>query len=562
MSLSNDVRTGQVMKSELRFAKLWLPIVVLLVSMLVIPVTQLAGLDRMPGDIGDSRLNNYFLEHAYKFLLGADASLWDLPFFYPFPYVLGFSDNLFGSAPIYAAIRILGAQPDTSLQIWFFCGYVFNFAAAYWALVRLGLTSAGAAMGALVFSFALPTSAHAGHVQLHYRFGVPLAFVYFLNFLDLKQWRLFAAACAWTVWQFYCGIYIGFLLLLLFSGASIVYVLNELFVKRENFYRIFCPFVMSWMAMAKKDKWRLVMWLLLCVSLMAWLFYPYIQVSRFYGVGRDWPEIASMLPRPQSYFGADVSKVWAPMLSSLMKDIPMRHEHQMFVGLIPIMLAIYGAVFGWRCAKREASYVLILGTLILVIGITLCIGGWSAWYLLHKLPLFSAIRAMTRIDLVILFIVGYLCSLAIDRISLLRNVVAIPMIVVLFVLAIVEFSNIGMPVSTKQSWRDRISEAEKNLPTGLIKGDVVFMAQRGGPPYADELDVMWIAMERGLKTMNGYSGNYPPGYLYDYGSNCDEAPKRIASYSSFSQRTNDSNIFNDAAIRIHLIGFDHCRSSK
>ena len=75
-------------------------IVMLAVAFLLIPFLQLDGLDRIPGNLGDSRLNNYFLEHIYLFLFGNVESLWHPRFFYPFPFVLGFSDNLLGSSPL------------------------------------------------------------------------------------------------------------------------------------------------------------------------------------------------------------------------------------------------------------------------------------------------------------------------------------------------------------------------------------------------------------------------------------------------------------------------------
>jgi hypothetical protein len=58
-----------------------------------IPFSQLSNLSLMPGDVGDARLNNYFLENIYLFFKGKSDSLWHLGFFYPFPFTGGFSDN-------------------------------------------------------------------------------------------------------------------------------------------------------------------------------------------------------------------------------------------------------------------------------------------------------------------------------------------------------------------------------------------------------------------------------------------------------------------------------------
>ena len=82
------------------------------------PFSDLALFTMMPGDFGDARLNNYFLENIYQYVSGGCVSLVHLGFFYPFPYVLGFSDNLFGSSPVYVIARFLTAAPDTAFQVW------------------------------------------------------------------------------------------------------------------------------------------------------------------------------------------------------------------------------------------------------------------------------------------------------------------------------------------------------------------------------------------------------------------------------------------------------------
>ena len=119
---------------------LWATLVCL-VALAVGPVYQLHGLSLMPGDAGDPRLNNYFLENIFQFILGRVDSLWHLGFFYPFPWVVGFSDNLFGASPLYIVPRALGAKTDTAFQLWFLAAYPTNYLAAYITLKRLQFSS-------------------------------------------------------------------------------------------------------------------------------------------------------------------------------------------------------------------------------------------------------------------------------------------------------------------------------------------------------------------------------------------------------------------------------------
>ena len=41
----------------------FLPLIIFLLAFILIPIKQLGGFNLMPGDMGDARLNNYFLEN-------------------------------------------------------------------------------------------------------------------------------------------------------------------------------------------------------------------------------------------------------------------------------------------------------------------------------------------------------------------------------------------------------------------------------------------------------------------------------------------------------------------
>ena len=170
------------------------------VAFLAGPYAQLDHMSLIHGDFGDARLNNYFLENIFLFIQGTTPSLIDIQFFYPFPYVLGFSDNLLGASPVYLVARALTDQPDTAFQIWYLGGYLANYLAAFYALRRLDAGPVGSAAGALIFTFALPVVGHSGHAQLQYRFGVPLASALFILVLKQKEWRLLVASAGWLVW--------------------------------------------------------------------------------------------------------------------------------------------------------------------------------------------------------------------------------------------------------------------------------------------------------------------------------------------------------------------------
>lgn len=511
----------------------------------------------MPGDIGDARLNNYFLENIYQFFFGESESLWQPGFFSPFPYVLGFSDNLFGSAPVYLLARIFVEQPDTAFQLWFLLGYAANFAAAYYALRLMGGSPLASSAGALIFAFALPTTAHAGSAQLHYRFGVPLAMAFFTLFLEQKKYRLLVISGGWLVWQFYAGIYMGFFTLLLLAAGAGMHVVYRRYRLKQPVVQPLREFSAQWHNQSQHEKWRILMGLVGLLIALVVLFYPYIQVSMLYGAERSWGEIAMMLPRPQSYFLSDGSYFWSWPEAGLFTDIPMRHEHQMFMGAMPMLLAAMGLLVGARRGNAH-TFVMMAGVLFGLIILTLYVGGFSFWYVLHKLPLASAIRVMTRLDQVLLFPMTYLVVQAIDYARDKWRWGGRLVVLVILPLMLLEFAATSMYVSNKNEWRDRLSLIEASVPQGVNPDSMLFFAQRQGPYFADELDAMWVSLRHGVKTLNGYSGFSPPGYTSEYGRDCAELPRRVTSFMSFAKKSDDENAYRELMKTIVPVGFEGC----
>lgn len=455
--------------------------------------------------------------------------------------------------------RLLTDKADTAFQIWFLLGYAFNFAAAYYALRRMKGSVLASSIGAAIFSFALPTTAHALHVQLHYRFGLPLAIVFFVEFLNTKSWRLLVVAGVWLVWQFYAGIYMGFFTLFLLATMGMTYVGLALVRRDTSKGQVFRGFVVSWMTRSRQQKAMIFSGLGVLLVLLLILFYPYLQVTHLYGAKRSWAEIAPMLPRPQSYFLADASVLWSTNNAQIFTDIPMRHEHQMFMGLLPLALAVIGFWVGLR-RKLDATFSLMSGMLGVAIVLTLYVGGLSFWYLLHKFPLVSAIRAMTRIDQALLFPVAYLAAVAVDHFRTKFAWGGGAVIVLILPLLVLESGMTSMGTSLKDLWRQRLNTLELTVPRDLPADAILFVAQRSGPFYADELDAMWIAQARGLKTMNGYSGNTPPGsgYELNFGRDCSVIPRRVLSYLTFSGQSGNIDAYKALMSRIVPIGFLGC----
>jgi hypothetical protein len=189
----------------------------------------LSGLRRMQTDMGDTRFNNYMLEHCYRWSIGAPHhdDVWSPPFFYPKRNAAAYSDLFLGVAPLYGAIRAAGLPPDTSFQIWMIAVSCLNFTVAFHLLrCRLRLSPTAASVGAFLFAFGAPRINQMGHQQLLPQFlgliTVDALFGIFPGHGTTalgRSWLWFAAALG-LVAQLYAGFYLGWFLLLALGVAA------------------------------------------------------------------------------------------------------------------------------------------------------------------------------------------------------------------------------------------------------------------------------------------------------------------------------------------------------
>jgi len=515
----------------------------------------------VPGELGDGRLNNYLLEHFYRWITGWTADLWNAPFFYPWAKTLAFSGNHLGTALIYALFRLIGLDRETAFQGWYLVGYITNYAACGYVLRRLGFSALSSGIGAFVFSFGLPVVIKAGHSQLLYRAGVPLAVLFFFNFKNNPQLKSATFLVAAITWQFYAEIYLGFFLsILIFSLAVATCIIESgSFKDRMSYW----PRQLKQAYKASKtiDRFLCLSSIVLLAVLLGELLWPYAWVSKVYKFERHWGEVASMLPRLTSYLLADNSVIWS-RLSSLIKGIPMRHEHQLFVGIVPLLLSAYAV----KNIRYAGKFRVLLSTVLLstlaVFLLTLYLGrNLSLYMAVFAMPGFSAIRAVTRIILILLFPLAIFISCAaeiLQKKSRTNLPVKSAFYLAIFIL-LLECIFVRQFAYEKASGQARIARLRSSLPLQPPKDPVLFDGtDKNEPFYYSELDAMLLAQELGWKTINGYSGNFPPGYRKaDF---CSSAVSRIAGYVRFHSLGGKEYV--DISSRLVPVNFTDCNPSS
>lgn len=536
----------------------WLGVALIGLLGIALVVWPEIGQGRLPGDVGDARFNLYVLEHGYLWLTGQVASFWDAPIFYPFPLATAFSDNHLGTGFIYWIFRAFGGRPEDAFRGWYLLGFVANFAACAYALRRLDHGWAASGFGAFLFAFAMPVTAQAPHAQLSYRFGVPLAVLALLRFDRMPRLSTALALGFWTVWQFYCSIYLGYFLCLLL-GAFVV----ALAVRQRGWRALGHWPAQLGTAWRGESPLRRIGFLAGAAGLaasLAGLLLPYARVSRLYNFSRSWDEIASMLPRPASYLLTDWSLIWRFHWSAF-EALPMRHEHQLFIGAAPfIAVALYlwlrrrhGVVQG----PYFVSTALAAGLVVLA---TLWVHG-SLYHAIALVPGADSIRAVSRIGLVLLFPAALLFAGALDALAALRGAwrPATACLVAICVLMIVECSAVDHYASPEAGWQARLAASAADLPADLPEHPILLVGPRGGEPNeVRELDGMALAQARGWPSLNGYSGNVPPGHVLTGG--CEDAAVDLSVALDMLGRPGDEP-YQALARRVVLVGYPDCDRS-
>lgn len=428
--------------------------------------------------------------------------------FYPFENVLAFSDNHFGSGWTYIFFRFAGLKREYAYLGWFIVGNLLNFWVSFYVFKRLGFSVLAAGVGAFVFTFALPALPKEAHAQLTYRFAIPLAFFAMYQFLQSKNIFIFVQVVFWLLIQFLCSIYLGVFLVYLLGTMTLAWIL----IKKNFAFK-------SWRKGFTYSKTAigiaLILLLILSGAILS-LLYQYQIVSSNYGFNRAVDEIESMIPTIRSYLIADRSLL-TKWIGQSFTEVPMRHEHQIFFGLGLLLTGIIGICYLFKAGVHQQLGRVAAWTLFGLIALTLSINGYSIYRVLLSLPGVGSVRAVTRVVLVMLLPLGIMAAIAIDSVRLRVQTWQIrwAALVALVLLVIVE-PIFYQPYSTTISqWLDRQNQLKARLPAIDLKDHIIFVTGRPDDPHvkAVELDAMIFAQDRHLPTLNGYSGNVPPGYL-------------------------------------------------
>jgi hypothetical protein len=499
------------------------------------------GSAKIPFEFGDFRLNNYFLEHSWQWIHNPQyiGKLYSPSFFFPFKNTLAFSDNLFGSAPIYWVMRLF-VSSDIAFVAWIILVSCLNFAAMTFVLRQEKVHPLLAALGGFIFAFPMMRVWQLCRAQLFPQFCTPIALWLTWHFLKAPDIRKFCGILFLVYWQILCGIYLGwFLVLALMVLALVVIMANQ--KKRSSLWLFLCS---SWGYLSAV----IILW----GSAVYVFLKPYIEMKGLIG-GTSYEFIAqSLLPKLSSWiFAPPTNIVWSNLLGHFLSDLPTFYEHCIFIGLVGI-LAIVAAITSilqkptgievktLDINQRQMVKTFLLTGLILILISLDYSKDLSFWRIIYKvIPGASAIRIVSRIALIVLpcFIIAGFIGLNnwMRRLDRQKNL-QVALLILITTFGMLEQRIGASPLSILDYDRSRVQAYAAQMDLNKLIQQYCQVAYispinsdmpRKTPlieiPYS-HLDAMWAGVAANRPVINGYSGFSPPGFFNYSGIGLSDVP--------------------------------------
>ncbi|HQV52453.1 MAG: hypothetical protein IPI00_09775 [Flavobacteriales bacterium] len=471
--------------------------------------------ERIPGDLRDARFNNYILEHYHAYATGRIDDYWDAPFMYPYKNVIAFSDNLLGTAPLYSLFRSIGYNRESAFQFWILTLFALNYLCCFlalWAWAKRPLLAAG---GAFIFAFGIYMIGHMEHAQMFPKFMIPIAFLLCWKWLNTGRLLHVSLLAIAVVYQFYCGIYLGFMLcygLFFLVLAYVLFNFKRAWQERGRSWRPYLGFVTIIVGGA-----------LLLIPLMQ----PYLEISAI-AEPRDFNALISTVPRPASYFFTHPAALsWRSLSEHAAYSFDDWWCHFHFMGALPWIAVLLIPVVLWKYRERaqNAQLVAIVGSaMFLSIIFCLRIGDFTLYSLIFALPGFSAMRSIDRVVHVQAFYFALITVLVFAQFG--KKEWSRMLIGLTIVLLIVLENKLDMTKLRSfnkydaQGMVDRIV-LDMELQRDSAAKAIAYMPVRSVMPYEEDhvrsielhLNSMLAGQQLGVPVVNAYTCNYPGNYM-------------------------------------------------
>jgi hypothetical protein len=474
------------------------------------------------GDLGDTRFVNAILEHWLTFSIAGWA--WDSPpIFYPLSGALAYSDVLFLYVPFYAVARAANLSPYYALAFTAAMLLVVGYAGAIWLLRRtFALPPWISILGGAIYAFAGMRASHYVHIQLYAALFLPFLLGALIRYLDRLQDGKLGIGAGLTVALglaavFLTSFYVGWFFLFYLGLAGVCLIFLRPFEGDALPLRVLTarrPLISLFVVAAA---------FIVALVPFLWLYLP-----GFREMGpRPWAFVLGLLPSlPDLGNVGPGNLMWGGFVERFVppgRDFGHEQSYGVPLGLLSLFLGTVGFLFFFRneewfgspnrqwnasCLRALALAVLISWALLLAWG------DHSLWRGVFRLvPGASAIRAPFRFQVVLFLTIVVVAMFGLAGLWRATKGKAFRRLLLgaFSVFLLVEQVETRSPVfeaKAETAWLKRIQRPPAFCRQFLLLAD----PERSRSWYAANIDAMLIAILWRIPTINGYSGNFPPGW--------------------------------------------------
>ncbi len=444
-----------------------------------------AGIGHLGRTIGaDGQFSIWNVSWVSRTLVVDPLHVYDANIFFPHRRTLAYSEaNLFEGAigiPVYWLTR----NPYTTLNLVVLFGFASAFVCGYLLVRYLTGDARAAAVSGMLYAFCPYVFAHTPHIQLLMTAGLPLSLLMLHRVADAPTpGRGAELGVALVAQALSCAYYGIFAALMIGLGTLVLGWMHGLLRSRAY-----------WTAIAVGAA--------IPIAVVAPLFVPYLRVQAESGFTRTLSDAARWAANPQSYL-ASSAHAHAQLL-----DFISRYERWtevLFPGILATVLGLAGVWFA-----RTRKDVLVLYSMLGVLAFWASFGPAAGLYhVLFELPLFTFLRAPSRLGLVVVLALSVFAGFAVRAVlERLRPGLRTAGATVFVALAVADLNVLPFP------WeRAPVTPAPYDVLAKLPRGVVAEF-----PFYADRVtfplhaQYMLFSTAHWMPIVNGYSDVIPEDF--------------------------------------------------
>jgi len=507
----------------------------------------------LPG--GDTSLIMMQCEHWYD-VTSNGFGLSEMRSFWPLTGWLGGSDIMLGEGLLHAALRSLGMDLFDAYKWTVFVTHLMGVLFLWLLLRNLKTNPIMIIVGEIIVFFSCSFSAFSGHSQFFSYAYVAAVFWgmercwHFRNEGGKKRFPYELIITFFVGLCFLTAFYVGYFLVIQLAVATVIFILMR--IRKYNI----------------KDVRKFITEAVMVIIFQLWWIIPflktYLPILKLLGSGKSDAETAlfsadfSDIFRTRSLF--PLEKLWNEYFPHRLPEgyEAWRHNVEAEVSsgypFITALLFIAGSVWAVMAIRKEKTSkdekvkiqaIMALSiSVIIVLMLFLKIGETSLWILIRNIiPGGSAIRAAARALGMNLLPVGIVTAVSGTEVinnlkirNIYKNVAAVTILVFL---AAVNYSEI--PV---QAYFDDLRSQLAEVPNPPKECKVmVYLRKDEKYDYYVQMRSWMIASDKNLYTVNGYSGNLPPGWDLANAPGNEIYLKNLSIYFELFGVTNTESVF-------------------